>query len=140
MKIVHDHVHLGSEFDWLAVDEHGRCFFICTAGFGWVPASVVVDPYPSLALSLVLGLPVYTKAIIHRSTGNSTEWSDAAARGFYSVDWDHETAAYILVAEPAVPILSVQLPVAVLRVAAMALVELNSSNHRLQLSSPSDLP
>ncbi len=130
------HEHLGSEFDWLAVDEHGRCFFISSAGFGWIPESVTAASYPSQALSLVLGLPIHAKATLHRDQGSSTEWGDAATRGFYAIDWDHGSSTYVLVAEPDVPLLSAQLPVEVLRVVGMAVVDLNWSKRTVDIGSP----
>jgi hypothetical protein len=133
MKIQHEHRHLGSEFDWLAVDTHGLCFFISTAGFGWIPDSVTAPSYPAQTLSLVMGLPVRTEAIVHRDQGTSREWSEAAKRGFYAIDWDYSTDNYTLAAEPEVPILSPQLPAEVLRIVGMARVALNRINRSVTI-------
>lgn len=125
VNVVFDHSHRGFEFDWLASDAWERCIFLSTAGKGWLPENVGHPSYPSPVLSFVLALPVRCDAQVHGDQGTSTEWFEAASRGFYAFDWDDLRSCYTLMAEPCIPILKPDLPTDLLRLVSQTVINVD---------------
>jgi hypothetical protein len=110
VKVLVQHSRLGFEFDWLACDALGHCFFLSTAGMGWIPEPVDAPSYPSAVIDLLMGLPQHCEAAMHEHEGNLSEWQSVAQRGFYAMDWEHWHDRYRLIAEPHVPLMKSALP------------------------------
>ena len=107
-----DHEFLGSEFDWLALDQHGDFGYFSTAGEGWIPESVLADSEPFWeSLDIVTALPVEGEPeSCFSGTHDVRDWLQVAARGLYAFDWNRSTKRYELVARPPGPLVSEAAP------------------------------
>lgn len=79
----------GREFDWFAVDKHGRLAMFSTAGEGPMPAAVLRSIVQHDAVSEAIETP---------NVGSELVWRDFGRAGLFVYDWAYDR--YVRVAEP----------------------------------------
>src|SRR4051812_42569560 len=104
MKWEENHPHLGSEFDWIALDDAECVGFFSTAGFGaipgWLLATDTQEPMEDL-IGVLRALPARPgDTPVRPDRYNRDDWIHLARRGLFVYDWSHETDAYEIIATP----------------------------------------
>jgi hypothetical protein len=100
----------GGEFDWFAVDGHGRIGHFATAGYGPVPVAVLMRLEEVRDLNeRIRGLPVVGEATGHLP-GRIKDWLEMARRGLFAYDWKHWHGPYQRAATPNRPIRLMDFP------------------------------
>jgi hypothetical protein len=112
----------GREYDWLASDITGCVALFSTAGAGYAPRAFLEDTDAHYeAIQALLALPETTVAA--RAPQLSDEyvntWKLVAERGLYAYDCNPNGGPYQLVAVPATPIRTDQLPPAIAHLVVM---------------------
>jgi len=85
----------GTEFDWFAVDEHGRFALFATAGFGPIPKSVLSAAASHNAIGIGLAVTGW---------GSNDVWQSYSRAGLFAYNWSALKGCYVRVAEPDAPL------------------------------------
>jgi hypothetical protein len=102
------HPRLGTEFDWLAVDDAECVGFFSTAGFGAIPRWLLADAAQQQTEDLIgvlRTLPTRPgNPVVRPDRFNRDDWIEVSRRGVFAYDWSHETDAYEIISSPVAPL------------------------------------
>lgn len=76
---------VGREIDWFAIDSDGELALFATAGFGFIPSSVVVALAKHQEVVRTIPTP---------SLGSLAVWDDYCQHGLHVYDWQHNGGPY----------------------------------------------
>jgi hypothetical protein len=107
-----------SDFGWYAVDQKGQIALFTSAGFGAIPPIVFQSKSSFRSYSTFLeGLVTRCDYIIYNTSGNRSDWIQAAQQGLFGYDWDSALnnqhvpeEPYRLITAPMEPLLLKELP------------------------------
>ena len=106
MGLTTEHSGKGRELDWLGLDWRDNLGYFSTAGVGPIPVALAQSTEELHDLfERVMTLRVVDDArAVSPDATNIGDWLEVARRGFFAFDWNRHRSAYVLVAQPNVPV------------------------------------
>jgi hypothetical protein len=102
--LVHEHLFIRSEFDWVGIDPNNEVGYFCSAGFGPIPKELNNPEAESLEFENELMLLALRSEI--DVTSHILEWKELGKRGIHVYDWSWKLKEYLRVVRPKNPLKS----------------------------------